>query len=179
MHPDRCLKIAAGCIKSFIKNLDREILTEDERQKYLKDGEVILMNYAAETIGMPLVLSTERTLHSVVDDVPIKGKVDRIDLFEPNGRKCRVLDYKTGRTRRTEEAVRKDEKLMRQLVFYKILCDTDQKFIHDATLFTLDFIGNDSESRKEINIEITKQEVSDLKELIRDVWGKIARLEFE
>ena len=138
-----------------------------------------MRKYGDETsTGIPLVLSTERTIHAVVDDVPIKGKVDRIDLFEPRGRKCRVLDYKTGNTCRTEDAVRKKEGLFRQLVFYKMLCDSDPKFIHDATLFTLDFIGKEDQTRREIDVEITQQEVEDLKVLIKEVWGKIQRLEF-
>jgi len=63
-------------------------------------------------------------------------------------------------------------------VFYKMLCDSDPKFIHEATQFTLDFIGNDKESRKEINVEITQQEVEELKKLVKDVWAKITSLDF-
>ncbi|MBT3293489.1 ATP-dependent helicase [Candidatus Peregrinibacteria bacterium] len=166
-------------VEGFLKHLEKEILTDEEREHYKSKGGEIVRKYGDETsTGIPLVLSTERTIHAVVDDVPIKGKVDRIDLFEPRGRKCRVLDYKTGNTCRTEDAVRKKEGLFRQLVFYKMLCDSDPKFIHDATLFTLDFIGKEDQTRREIDVEITQQEVEDLKVLIKEVWGKIQRLEF-
>ncbi len=166
-------------IKAFQKRLEEEILTNEEKEHYLKEGSETVRKYGEETsTGIPLILTAEKTLHAHVDDVPIKGKVDRIDLFEPNGRKCRVMDYKTGRTCRTEDAVRKKDGLFRQLVFYKILCDSSTNFIHEATLFSLDFIGNDEETRREINIEITEEEVKEVKEVVRTVWTKIQALDF-
>lgn len=166
-------------VDAFQRHLAKEILTKEEWERYRLLGADIVRRYGEQTSsGIPLVLSTERTLHAVVDDVPIKGKVDRIDLFEPNGRACRVLDYKTGQTKKTEDAVRKKEDLFRQLVFYKILCDADPKFIHEATLFTFDFIGNEDEARREINLEITEAEVKELRALIRQVWAKITALDF-
>src|SRR3989339_19185 len=166
-------------VEAFQASLKKEILTREEWEHYMLVGADILRRYGEKTSsGIPLVLSTERTLHAVVDDVPLKGKVDRIDLFEPNGRACRILDYKTGQTVKTEDAVRKKEDLFRQLKFYKILCDSDPKFIHEATLFTLDFIGNEDEARREIDLKITEEEVRELKALIRQVWAKITALDF-
>ncbi|KKW39269.1 hypothetical protein A2454_03485 [Candidatus Peribacteria bacterium RIFOXYC2_FULL_55_14] len=166
-------------VSAFQKYLDREILTREEREQYLREGSEIVRRYGEQTSsGIPMILSAERTLHAVVDDVPIKGKVDRIDLFEPNGRICRVLDYKTGNTCRTEEAVRKKKNIFRQLVFYKMLCDADPKFMHEATLFTLDYIGKEDQARREISLEITDAEVQELRELVKTVWGKITALDF-
>ncbi|MDD5469426.1 MAG: ATP-dependent DNA helicase [Candidatus Peribacteraceae bacterium] len=166
-------------VDAFQKHLQEEILTAEEFEHYKLIGGDIVRRYAEQTSsGIPLVLSTERTFHAVIDEIPIKGKVDRIDLFEPGGRECRVLDYKTGWPKKTEDAVRKDEKVFRQLVFYKILCDSDPKFIHDATLFTLDFIGNENEGRREFSLRITQAEIAELKKLIKDVWAKIISLDF-
>ncbi|MDD5102982.1 MAG: ATP-dependent DNA helicase [Candidatus Peribacteraceae bacterium] len=166
-------------VDAFQNHLKREILTKDEWEHYRLIGGDIVRRYGEQTSsGIPLVLSTERTFHAVVDDVPIKGKVDRIDLFEPNGRECRILDYKTGQTKKTEDAVRKKEDLFRQIAFYKILCSADPKFIHEAKRFTLDFIGNEDEARREISFEITQQEVNELKALIKQVWAKITALDF-
>ncbi len=166
-------------VDAFQKHLKKEILTDERFEHYKLIGGDIVRRYGEQTSsGIPLVFSTERTFHAVIDEIPIKGKVDRIDLFEPNGRACRVLDYKTGQTMKTEDAVRKKEDLFRQLKFYKILCDADPRFIHDAKLFTLDFIGNESEARREINLEITEAEVKELKALIKQVWAKITALDF-
>ncbi|MDD5751310.1 MAG: ATP-dependent DNA helicase [Candidatus Peribacteraceae bacterium] len=165
--------------EAFQKHLTKEILTKEEYENYRLIGADIVRRYGEQTSsGIPLVLSTERTFHAVMDDIPIKGKVDRIDLFEPDGRTCRILDYKTGQTKKTEDAVRKKEDLFRQLVFYKMLCDADPKFIHEATLFTLDFIGNKDEARREINFEIKEAEVRALSVLVKHVWAKITELDF-
>jgi len=166
-------------VDAFQKHLKKEILTDEGFEHYKLIGGDIVRRYGEQTSsGIPLVFSTERTFHAVIDEIPVKGKVDRIDLFEPNGRACRVLDYKTGQTMKTEDAVRKKEDLFRQLKFYKMLCDADPRFIHDAKLFTLDFIGNESEVRREINLEITEAEVKELKALIKQVWAKITALDF-
>lgn len=166
-------------VDAFQKHLKKEILTSEELEQYRLLGGDIVRRYGEQTSsGIPLVLSTERTFHAVVDDVPIKGKVDRIDLFEPNGKQCRILDYKTGQTMKTEDAVRKKEDLFRQLTFYKILCDADPKFIHEAKRFTLDFIGNKDDARREISFEITQQESNELKALVKQVWAKITALDF-
>ncbi|PIR49212.1 hypothetical protein COU80_00485 [Candidatus Peregrinibacteria bacterium CG10_big_fil_rev_8_21_14_0_10_55_24] len=166
-------------VQAFQEHLKKEILTVEELEHYTLVGEDIVRKYGEKTSSdIPLVLSTERTFHAVIDDIPIKGKVDRIDLFEPNGGTCRILDYKTGQTRKTEDAVRKEEKLFRQLVFYKMLCDADPKFIHEAVSFTLDFIGNENEERREITFEITETEVKELRALVAQVWSRITALDF-
>src|SRR3989338_2675363 len=166
-------------VDAFQKHLKKEILTAEKFEHYKLTGGDIVRRYGEQTAsGIPLVFSTERTFHAVIDEIPIKGKVDRIDLFEQNGRECRILDYKTGQTKKTEDAVRKKEDLFRQLTFYKMLCDADPRFIHEAKHFTLDFIGNENEARREISFEITQQEVSELKALIKQVWAKITALDF-
>jgi len=63
-------------------------------------------------------------------------------------------------------------------VFYKLLCDISPSFSHTATLFTFDFVGNPKEERSVIDIQISNEEVEDLKELIQVVWKKITSLDF-
>ena len=157
----------------------REIMTEHDRKHYLHLGAFILERYMKE-VGEehPLVLSTERSLSARLEDIPLKGKIDRIDLFAKDGKRCRVIDYKTGQTYRTADAVNKDEGLYRQLVFYKLLCDTSPGFTHEASVFALDFIGNEKSGRSLIEFEIPEKDVAELKELIRAVWGKIQALDF-
>lgn len=167
-------------IQSFEKFMhQREIFTKEERERYMHIGRIVLERYAAITSQKPaIVLSAERSFLAHYDHIPLKGKVDRIDLFEPTSAVCRIVDFKTGTPLKTEEAVRKDEKYFRQLVFYKILCDLDQKFAYDAEVFSFDFVGNDREERRVIDLQITQQEVQELKELIRKVWAKITALDF-
>ena len=173
-------------IESFDESMTKAILTKKEREHYTYEGKELLKTYSSKVNESPLILSTERTIKGTLTDklsttesvIPLTGKIDRIDLFNPNGQKCRVVDYKTGRTRKTEAAVRKEEKLLRQLVFYKLLCDISPSFSHTATLFTFDFVGNPKEERSVIDIQISNEEVEDLKELIQVVWKKITSLDF-
>jgi DNA helicase-2/ATP-dependent DNA helicase PcrA len=167
-------------ITTFQKVLnEREVFTETERAHYLHAGEKTLREYGEDTASdQPIILSTERAITARYLEIPLFGKVDRIDLFQKDGQDCRVIDYKTGQPKKTEAAVRKDENLFRQLVFYKLLTDLSPSFTHTATLFTLDFVGNEKEGRRVIDLEITEEEVKELKALIKKVWQKIIALDF-
>ena len=167
-------------IKQFSEAMkNREIFTDHEREHYIHIGEMVLKRYFDQVKDQKLIImNAEKTIKGHLDDIPIKGKVDRIDLFTPTSQECRIVDYKTGRPKFTVEAVRKEEGLFRQLVFYKLLCDVSPSFIHEARLFTLDFIGNEDTDRKLIELEITGQEVEELKGVIKAVWKKITELDF-
>lgn len=174
-------------LAAFEKHLDtKELLTHRERDHYRRIGLIVLERYAARHPIPPIVYSAERTLKAVLPDpvdpllpgVPLTGKVDRIDLFELDGRRCRILDYKTGTPKRTIEAVRGEQSLIHQLGFYKILADRSVGFAHDAVLFTFDFLGSDKDEPSTIDVEVTKEDVEALEELIRKVWAKILALDF-
>ena len=159
--------------------MQREVFTEKEREYYLHAGRLLLTRYGEETAqDHPIILSAERALTARLDDIPLFGKVDRIDLLKKDSQNCRIIDYKTGNPKKTPEAIRKDDGLFRQLVFYKLLCDLSPSFSHTATVFTLDFVGNEKEGRRLIDFEVTEQEVNELKELIKNVWKKIVTLDF-
>ncbi|HLC75931.1 MAG TPA: ATP-dependent DNA helicase [Candidatus Peribacterales bacterium] len=172
-------------VAAFEKTLiEREVFTEKERAHFLHQGRELLTRYGEETASdHPIILTAERALIARLIDangtnIPLFGKVDRIDLLQKDGQNCRIIDYKTGNPKKTQEAVRKDEGLFRQLVFYKLLCDLSPSFSHTATLFTLDFLGNEKEGRRLIDFEITAEEAAELTELIKKVWGKIVALDF-
>lgn len=167
-------------IKKFEQYIqEKELFTVSERDKYLYMGRDVLSRYVRlVALEKPIVLSAEKTIKAGLGDIPLTGKVDRIDLFETDGRQCRIIDYKTGVPLKTETAVRKKEDYFRQLVFYKLLCDLSPSFIHEATLFTFDFVGNAKEDRRVIDIGITEREAQDLKDLIVKVWEKISSLDF-
>jgi len=174
-------------LAAFEKHLDtKELLTNRERDHYRRIGLIVLERYAARHPIPPIVYSAEKTLKAMLPDpvdpllpgVPLTGKVDRIDLFELDGRRCRILDYKTGTPKRTVEAVRAEQSLIHQLGFYKILADRSVGFAHDAVLFTFDFLGSDKDEPSTIDVEVTKEDVEALEALIRRVWAKILALDF-
>ncbi len=171
----------AELIAAFELGLSRrEIMTAHHREHYSHAGKLLLTRYAKETENdRPIILSTERSLSArLPSDIPLFGRVDRIDLFQKNGNKCRIVDYKTGKPYRTPDAVKKADGIFRQLVFYKLLCDHSPSFTHDATIFTLDFLGDEKNGRSVIEFEITEKDVRELMEVIREVWGRITALNF-
>lgn len=170
---------AEQIINAFTNYIEtRELMTAKEREEYVHLGKGVLQSYAEDMLqNQPHVLYTERQLKARLDDIPLKGKVDRIDILAPDSRQIRIVDYKTGGVK-TEAAVRKDENLFRQLVFYKILADNAASFPFEATKFCLDFVGNDKATRRVVELEVTQQDVQELEATITNVWQKITNLDF-
>jgi hypothetical protein len=122
----------------------------------------------------------KKTLKARLDDIPLTGKIDRIDLYAPEGTHVHVIDYKTG-TPKTARAVREDRggAMFRQLVFYKLLTELSPSFVgYDATECSLDFIGERDNEPSLLTFTITPQDVRDLRDLIAIVWAKIKALDF-
>lgn len=176
-HQDCTVEQIINAFTHYIET--RELMTKKEREEYLHLGKEVLQAYAEDMLqNQPHVLYTERQLKARLGDIPLKGKVDRIDILTPDSRQIRIVDYKTGGVK-TEAAVRKDENLFRQLVFYKILADNAASFPFDATKFCLDFVGNDSATRRVVELEVTQQDVAELEQVIKQVWQKIITLDFK
>jgi DNA helicase-2/ATP-dependent DNA helicase PcrA len=156
---------------------EREVLTPAERARLIKLGEESLPRYFAERIegSNPIIAHVELPVSALLGDVPIKGKLDRIDLLSPDSSKVRVIDYKTGRPK-TESQIR-DEDYYRQLTFYALLL-RHGKSIYEPESFTLDFIGESGEHPIERTFQITEAEEKDLTKVIDAVWTKVINLDF-
>jgi ATP-dependent exoDNAse (exonuclease V) beta subunit len=131
--------------------------------------------------------AVERDYRARLRDIPLKGKIDRIDLLSPSSGDASVIDYKTGRPKapaairggiepgkvsRTEEG-----DYFRQLVFYALLLEQSEPLLAPQA-FILEFIGERDEDPITREFSVTEQEKEDLRSLIRDVWAKIIALDF-
>ncbi|MBP9773440.1 MAG: ATP-dependent helicase [Candidatus Peribacteraceae bacterium] len=163
---------------ALIKN---EILTERDRRLWLHIGDNALPKYYSEWLTIaPIIGGLEKKLSGRLDDIRLKGILDRFDLYHETGANVHIIDYKTG-TPKTEKQVKEDYggSTYRQLVFYKLLTQISPDFGgYEATEFTLDFIGEQDHEPKRLTFEIPDVEVHELKELIRKVWAKILALDF-
>lgn len=164
----------------------RELFTAKDREHYLSMGREVLLRYATETCAHPpIVLEAERSFHAYLPDpadpdgkgVPLTGKVDRIDLYVPDGRECRIIDFKTGAVRKTEVAVKKSGQYD-QLVFYRLLTQITPGFLHTPKEFVFDYVGNDREGRSVVPCAIPESDVERLKKLTLLVWRKISAFDF-
>jgi RecB family exonuclease len=112
---------------------------------------------------------------SAAASIPLKGKIDRIDLAAPTSAEATVIDFKTGRPQ-TESQIRNGD-YFRQLQFYAVLLSKSQPLLVPRA-FVLDFIGEGSAHPIERIFEVTEQEKKHMEELIRAVWSKILALDF-
>ncbi len=157
--------------------VDREILTDAERANLLAQGKEDLPRYYNERLKerLPFVHKVEYPLSANFDDIPLKGKIDRIDLENPNSANATVTDFKTG-SPKTESEIRGGD-YYRQLVFYSLLFEHSHSILKPSA-FVLDFIGEGTNYPVERIFHITEQDREELRKLIRLVWKKIQNLDF-
>ncbi|OGJ55948.1 hypothetical protein A3D88_00940 [Candidatus Peribacteria bacterium RIFCSPHIGHO2_02_FULL_52_16] len=156
---------------------EKEILTEGERKNLLKLGEESLPRYFQTRLleARPLIHQVEHPVSARMEEVPLKGKIDRIDQNAPDSSTVHIIDYKTGRPE-TELQIREGSKF-RQLAFYALLMEHGTPHLEAAT-FTLDFIGEGAEHPIQRTFAISAEEKADLQKKIKDVWKKILALDF-
>jgi DNA helicase-2/ATP-dependent DNA helicase PcrA len=168
---------------------ERTILTENQRRDLLAMGAQALPRYFADRLAIdrPVLHAIERDYRANLGDVPIKGKIDRIDLLSASSAVATVIDYKTGRAK-SEREIRggleegsvsrtEDGGNFRQLVFYSLLLEHADPLLKPET-FALEFIGERGEEPERRNFTVSDSEKKDLRSLIDAVWSKITALDF-
>ncbi len=177
-------------IEAFSWHLqERNVLTEKQRSDLLKQGKESLKQYFDERLQdkTPFVYAVERDYRARLGDIPLKGKIDRIDLASATSGDAIVFDYKTGRPKAPGEirggiepgkiSRTSDGDYFRQLVFYALLLEQGDPLLQPQS-FVLEFIGERDEDPISRAFTITDQEKDDLRDLIRAVWAKITALDF-
>jgi len=180
----------ADFMKAFEWQLrEKNILTEKQREDLLGHAEEALPSYFAEHLEgkNPFIHAIERDYRAMLGDIPLKGKIDRIDLLSPTSSDAIVIDYKTGRPKAPGEirgaieegTVSKSDEgaYFRQLVFYALLIEQAEPLLVPQ-VFRLAFIGERGEEPIMRDFVITDAEKTDLKQLITVVWQKIQNLDF-
>lgn len=118
------------------------------------------------------------------DGIPISGALDKIELDGSN--KVNVVDYKTGKPENGRKKLnRPDEKdplggeYWRQIVFYKILLESDRTKNYEMISGEIDFV--EKSSKKEFvkqKILITPEDLKIVKDQIKTTYQKIMNFEF-
>ncbi|MBI3336061.1 ATP-dependent helicase [Candidatus Peregrinibacteria bacterium] len=155
----------------------REALIEKERLRLILHGkESLPLYYRHRLTGTkPCVDSIERNVSMHLKDIPLKGKIDRIDRVAVESASVRVIDFKTGRIR-SEKEIREGD-YFRQLTFYALLLEGACPYLHPEE-FVLDFVGERGEKPVERVFSINEPEKKELKQVISSVWKKITNLDF-
>ena len=175
-------------LRDFEAALKKEIISEVDYKSRLEHGRKVLPayydNYKKEFAP---ALYTEKKFGEslfeiMLDDIPLSGKADRIDLTSKEDKRVRFVDYKTGkvRTRGEIEGTTKnsDGGYKRQLIFYHLLAELDKSFDYQIVQTELDFVEPKNGEFKRERFNITPEEVMDLKQVIRDSMAQIRAMDF-
>lgn len=154
-----------------------ELLTEAERKRLIHLGEQTISRYAAEHLQppYPIVHQVEFNISAHLGDIPLKGKIDRIDLHEPHSSAATIIDYKTGSPKTPKQI--EDYGYFRQLVFYDLLIRSGYPIIEPKE-YILEFVGEGEKEPVSRVFTISEADRKGLTETIERVWEKILALDF-
>ncbi len=170
----------------FRQLLTRERLGVADLKRMQKHGERVLPRFYKESQALfsPDDIS-ERDFKDqgvLVDDVPLTGKIDRIQM---TGGKIVVSDFKTGKTIQGWTPSDSHEKVKAwryrgQLVFYKLLIEHSRDFggSHTVDRGIIQFVEPSAGKPRELVLDIEAAEGERLKALIRAVYTRIQALDF-
>ena len=175
----------------------RDSFTDREFERRLAYGreKVLPAYYEHQLPKWGKVGTAERDLQQVIfDDIPLRGKLDRIDF---DGNDARVIDYKTGKLQSAKDrgsfkapdpnATEEDDFVARyggdywrQAVFYKILVDRDRSRSWRVVSTGFDFVQPDPKSGRPSwqEIYVTDEDVAIVGRQIREAWDGIQALDF-
>jgi DNA helicase-2/ATP-dependent DNA helicase PcrA len=164
----------------------RESFTKEGFERRMEYGEEILNNYFDNyATTWNKIVAVERNIQVVYRDIPIKGKIDKLEF---NGKEVNVVDYKTGdpggkwtkdKLARPGEKQPNGGDYWRQAVFYKILVDNYENKQWKVVSTTFDFIEPDKEKQYHtFKIVIAPEDIETVSQQITAVWKKIRDREF-
>jgi len=169
-------------LKLFEFNLNKTILSPGDLSDSLKKGKEALKGYFEAYKGSwnrsLLNEYSVRGVHlkvvkeDISFDLLLKGNLDKVEFIDDQN--VNVVDYKTGK-RKSESK----ENYYRQLTFYKLILELDDKKKYRMVSGELDFIEpGDNGKYKKDKFEVSDEDVTKLKELITEKASEIYSLDF-
>ena len=161
--------------------------TEKQFETYTHEGirslSGFLKKYLPEWKSV-LKMDMEYKIKNLYRGVPIAGQIDRIDEIS-NG--YRVIDYKTGKADNISEKTRgRSEKLplgsdyFRQMIFYRLLLDSQIQYSGKVVSGLFHFVNQDKKGEYQTReIQVTQEDKLWLGDMIVDVYSKIKNQVFE
>jgi DNA helicase-2/ATP-dependent DNA helicase PcrA len=196
-------KTDVGAIQAqFEAALQRELLTQQDYQRWLLRGKEVLQIYFDQVNFSAIQpFQFEKSFgygkaQTILDDITLSGRIDRIDWIDQDLGTVKVIDYKTGSSKSVNEiegAVASKElsdreralpesirgPLKRQLLFYKLLTELDQSFKPVVTHGVFEFVEPNKSGKIVTRLfELHQEDVDLLKELIKEVMAEIRSLKF-
>ena len=174
-------------ITALRKSFDREPLTKSQRENLERDAVPAVEKYLAfhiPNLQLPAEVEFNFAKHEVrLDNIPLAGKVDRIDALPESANVVSFIDYKSqkpySRAAIRGETANSTGDAYRQLLFYLLLAELDSRFIFKPAEAVLSFVReNDAGEFRDETFTPKKEEIEELKKQIQEAWQKIQNLEF-
>lgn len=171
-------------LENFENDLKDEILTKEEHEETLARGREILSEYFeryAQTFNFNCLTEYNFARKNVFfEGVPITGKIDKIEIIDPQKKLVNLVDYKTGNPDGKSDKLARNGDYWRQIIFYKLLCDNSDNFEYTMVSGQIDFVQKSKQKCEFIkkNLEITKEDIEMLSTQIKDSYQEILSLEF-
>lgn len=163
----------------------RESFTQQAYERRMAYGADVLTNYYNQYAGTwnTTVLVERSIKHVVVRDIPLKGKLDKLEF---SGRQVNVVDYKTGKVKNATAKLKgpsddcpEGGDYWRQAVFYKILIDNDHTTDWEVVSTEFDFVEpNDKKEFEKRKIVIQSGDIEKVTGQIVESWNKIQSKDF-
>jgi DNA helicase-2/ATP-dependent DNA helicase PcrA len=166
----------------------RSNFTDEEYEDYLVYGQKVLKDYHTEKIeewlDIPDYKLEIELSNAVYKGVPLKGVIDKVEVYKDH---ANVVDYKTGSHKREKlkdnnsdaEGIGGD--YWRQLVFYKILLSSDNKYNINMVEGRIDYIEPDKKSKKfhKEAVNVTAEDIEHVGRQIVDMYDAVHAYKFD
>jgi DNA helicase-2/ATP-dependent DNA helicase PcrA len=188
LKADKKLISEKQLLKIYSKFLLHENLSPMEFSESLNRGNQILSEYYQnyhDSFDCDCLTEFDFAAEHVhLDDIPLTGKIDKVEILKTSKdgvKDVNVVDFKTGNPDTKSKELKEDGEYFRQLVFYKILADSDPSFNYNVVSGTIDFVQKSKYKKNFVKKDfvVTEKQVEDLKKLIKEVYQKILNLEFQ
>lgn len=189
-HPEKQFPSSEDVVGYFrYKMREKEIaFTPLQYERRLEKGAQVIREYYEHNLGkFSKEVQLEKWLQGNIGNIPIKGKIDKIELLENNT--CRVIDYKTGKsnTPRSRENIESpNEKngmlggdYWRQMVFYKILMESQPFNRLEVIEGRFDYVEKAETDFKTVIIPILPEDKALVQEQIQDTYVKVKNFAFD
>ncbi len=174
--------------KYLVESMDEyhSHFNKTEFENYLEYGRQMLPSFVKIQLPQWLEIpdfKSEIKIDTMLNNISLTGKLDRIDVYSDH---IHVTDYKTGKFSNNSKKLNKPSKegdiggdYWRQVVFYKILLDLDNRFGKTMTSGSMDFIDIPKSGKvDQTRFNISPEEIEIVKEQITDTYNKIMNHDF-
>lgn len=176
-------------LEFYTQAVDRALMNDEDQREVLEQGKKVLAAYYdfyADTFVKPLYLERDYNRIPVnYKDIPLSGKIDKVQWENKESNTVCVIDYKTGNPRSANdlkgETARKDFNYFYQLMFYKLLLEHDESLNVKVESGMIDFVALDSDKKsfKQVKITWSLEEFEAFLALLEKAHTHIVQMQFQ